>query len=104
MQILLNEVLEKGLKKGWHKGRQEGLQEGMQQGRKEIALKLLFTGLDLETVSKCTGLSEENLKNIQKAKKYYYYSILLCYIFDFPPSLGVQQNKRVLYVLILQRV
>ncbi len=46
-------------------GRKEGMEKGMQQGRQEVALNFLSAGLDLETVSKCTGLSEEKLKKLK---------------------------------------
>ena len=41
------------------------MQQGMQQGRQEVALNFLSTGLSLETVSKCTGLSEEEIKKLK---------------------------------------
>ena len=63
------EGLQEGMQQGMQQGRQEGMQQGMQQGRQEVALNFLSAGLDLETVSKCTGLSEEEIKNIQKDKK-----------------------------------
>ena len=65
LQISLDEAQEKGVKKGWHKGHKEGLQEGMQQGRQEVALNFLSAGLDLETVSKCTGLSVDEINKLK---------------------------------------
>ena len=47
------------------KGRMEGRQEGRREGRQEVALNFLSAGLDLETVSKCTGLSEEEIKKLK---------------------------------------
>ena len=44
---------------------QKGQQDGIQQGKQEVALNLLSAGLDLETVSKCTGLSEEEIKKLK---------------------------------------
>ena len=65
LQISLDEAQEKG----WKLGQVDGIKKGRQEGRQEVALNLLSAGLDLEIVSKCTGLSEEELKNIQKDKK-----------------------------------
>ena len=72
LQSSLEEAREEGRKevreearKGILQGKQEGRQEGMQQGRQEVALNFLSAGLDLETVSKCTGLSEEEIKKLK---------------------------------------
>ena len=59
------EGLQEGMQQGMQQGRQEGMQQGMQQGRQEVALNFLSAGLDLETVSKCTGLSEEEIKKLK---------------------------------------
>ncbi len=55
-----------GEKRGEKRGRQKGRQEGRQEGRKaekiETAKKMLNKNLPLETISECTGLSEEEIK------------------------------------------
>lgn len=59
--------------KGIEKGRQEGMQLGEQKGRSEgereatlkMALSMLQNGLDRTTVMKITGLSSDELKQLQ---------------------------------------
>ena len=65
IMTLLQYTLDKERKKGWQKGRQKGRQEGIKQGRQEVALNLLSAGLDMETVAKGTGLSEEEIKKLK---------------------------------------
>ena len=59
VMTLFQYTLDKERKKGWQKGQQEG--------RQEVALNLLSTGLDLETVSNCTGLSQEEIKKLKNS-------------------------------------
>lgn len=52
------------------KGRQEGLQKGIQEGlllkAKEVAAQLLQQGFEVEAILKLTGLSAEQLKELQE--------------------------------------
>ena len=54
LQISLDEAKQEGWKLG-----------GIKKGRQEVALNLLSAGLDLEIVSKCTGLSKEEIKKLK---------------------------------------
>ena len=54
-----------GIEKGRQEGRQEGMQQGMQQGQKELILKLLESGFDMQAICKGTGMSEEELKKLK---------------------------------------
>ena len=68
LQSSLEEAREEGRKEVREEARKgilQGKQEGMQQGRQEVALNFLSAGLDLETVSKCTGLSVEEIKKLK---------------------------------------
>ncbi|MDP4144934.1 MAG: Rpn family recombination-promoting nuclease/putative transposase [Bacillota bacterium] len=47
-------------------GKREGREEGKREGKKEIAFNLLSLGFDILTVSKGTGLSEEEVKKIKE--------------------------------------
>ncbi|MCC8421130.1 MULTISPECIES: Rpn family recombination-promoting nuclease/putative transposase, partial [Photorhabdus] len=47
-----------------HKARQEGRQEGCQEATLKIAHALLNSGIDRETVMKTTGLSQNELEQI----------------------------------------
>ena len=54
-----------GLAEGRAKGIAEGRAEGARQNAIETAGKLLREGVSLQTVIKCTGLSENDIKNIK---------------------------------------
>ena len=60
------EGMKKGLQKGLQKGRQEGVKEGLQKGLQETVLKMLKLNADLDFISKVTGLTKEEIKNIKK--------------------------------------
>lgn len=46
--------------------KQEGFQEGRQEERKNIALRLLKQGIDVETILNATGLAKEELEKLQE--------------------------------------
>ncbi|MDR2225912.1 MAG: hypothetical protein LBE52_07940 [Providencia sp.] len=55
------------------KGRKEGIEEGIEKGRKEAyqqqlttAQYLLKSGVDLELIINCTGLSREEINSASK--------------------------------------
>jgi len=58
-------ALEEGLKKGRQEGRQEGLQKGRQEEKNQIALKMLKRGRPINEIVEDTGLSVEEIKNLQ---------------------------------------
>ena len=55
---------ERGLRQGRVEGRAEGLMEGERKKSIDIAKKLLAMGLDLDTVSKGTGLTVEQIQKL----------------------------------------
>ena len=74
---LLETTLEKAQKKGIRKGRIEGRTEGRAEGRtegrtegrleekKEVALRMLERGSDVQFVIECTGLEEKELQKLK---------------------------------------
>ncbi|MDE0119087.1 MAG: hypothetical protein OXM55_03665, partial [Bdellovibrionales bacterium] len=68
------EMIKQGLiKKGGYMDikelfREEGQQEGWQKGRQEIALNMLKKSAKISFISEITGLSEEEIKKIQKGE------------------------------------
>ena len=58
----LKDYREEGLKEGLEKG----LKKGRKEGKAETALAMLANGLDVALVSKCTGLSEQQIRDLQK--------------------------------------
>ena len=62
MEAAIDKGLKKGLEKGREKGREEGREEERERSRLEkleTARKLKVAGIDVETISQCTGLSQE---------------------------------------------
>ncbi len=59
---------QKGLKKGRKEGREEGRKEGLQKGAEKkafaIAKTMLSEGLDIQLISKVTGLTEEEVTQL----------------------------------------
>ena len=54
----LEAAIDKGLKKGLEKGREEE-RERSRLEKLETARKLKVAGIDVETISQCTGLAQE---------------------------------------------
>ena len=57
----LRDGLERGLKEGRKEGLKEGLKEGREQARYEMAVKMKSEGIAVETVSRVTGLSVDEI-------------------------------------------
>ena len=57
-----------GLKTGREEGREEGIIIGMETGtkntQKEIARKMLYKGMDINSISELSGLSIEEINDI----------------------------------------
>ena len=62
---ILEEEKEYAREAGLAEGRETGRAEGARQNAVETAGKLLREGVSLQTVIKCTGLSENDIKNIK---------------------------------------
>ena len=66
----LKEGIEKGRKEGKKEGLEEGIEKGIEKGRNEsttnIIRNMLLNGADLEFISKVSGRTIEQIKNIQK--------------------------------------
>lgn len=59
------EGLEKGLEKGLEQGKKQGLEQGKRETVLEIAKDMLADNMDISTISKYTGISEEEIMNIK---------------------------------------
>ena len=65
----LREGIEKGMEQGMEKGIEKGMEKGMEKGQKAAKIEIaknLIDILDLETISKKTGLSVEEIKEINR--------------------------------------
>ena len=65
----MGESYEDGKTEGIKQGIKQGIQQGEQNKSKEIALNLLHLGANIEIITKATGLSEKEIKNLQSIKE-----------------------------------
>ena len=64
MPSTYSRAIEEGMLKGMEKGRQEGMEKGLIK----VALNLLKIGnIDIQSICKATGLSKQEVLNLQKA-------------------------------------
>ena len=56
---------EEGLKEGLQRGIEKGLEKGLKLGRKEIVTNMLHSGLSVQTICDCTGLSAKEITQLQ---------------------------------------
>ena len=61
----LREGRESGLREGRESGLKEGREAGMKEAQERIALKLKASGMELSEIAEVTGLSEEEIENLQ---------------------------------------
>ena len=64
----IKQGIEQGVKQGIKQGIEQGVKQGLEQGKKKenlkIAKRMLDEKIDLTTISKITGLSIQELKNL----------------------------------------
>jgi predicted transposase/invertase (TIGR01784 family) len=61
---IMSTMAEQWVGEGFQKGRQQGVQEGKQEGIKLAAFKMLQAGMCCNEISKITGLSKMEIKNL----------------------------------------
>ena len=61
---------ESGREEGREMGKEEGLKEGREEGAKQkscdIAKRMLEKGIDIETISELTGLTEKEISELNR--------------------------------------
>ena len=57
---------EQGIQKGLQKGMQKGRKAGIDEGMEKVALKMLAEGIEVPFITKITGLSQAEIKRLQK--------------------------------------
>ena len=57
---------EEGHKVGKEEGRKEGREEGAKQNSCDIAKRMLEKGIDIETISELTGLTEKEISKLNR--------------------------------------
>ena len=60
----LEEGRAKGLEEGRQEGIQQGIEQGIEQGTKEIAKKMKQEGIDIDTITRITGIEKEELEKL----------------------------------------
>ncbi|AET58615.1 hypothetical protein HPL003_09260 [Paenibacillus terrae HPL-003] len=58
-------MLDRAESVGMAKGLEKGLTKGKEDEKKNIAKNMLSMGLDIATIAKATGLTEQEIKSIQ---------------------------------------
>jgi predicted transposase YdaD len=66
IEIGREEGIEIGREKGKVEGREEGREEGMAIAGRKVAQNLVALGMDDDTISKVTGLSQEEVKKLRE--------------------------------------
>ena len=61
----LEEAREKGIATGMKQGMAAGIDQGKKESILETARKLLEEKVNIDIISKCTGLSEEEISNLK---------------------------------------
>ena len=64
MEYRYEEGVEKGKQEGIEQGKQAGLEEGFIKGKLQTATNLKKSGIDLQTIVDCTGLSMEEVEKL----------------------------------------
>ena len=62
----ISDALEEGIEKGKIEGKIEGKREGKREGQKEIITRMLKEKIDIETISKLTGLTKNEITKISE--------------------------------------
>jgi predicted transposase/invertase (TIGR01784 family) len=63
--VIYQEIFETGLQRGLQQGIERGIEQGIQRGLQKVAGSLLRENMTLEQVAKLTGLTIEQLQNLQ---------------------------------------
>ena len=66
LQLAEKAGMEKGIEIGREKGKVEGKEEGMAIAGRKVAINLVALGMDDDTISKVTGLSQEEVKKLRE--------------------------------------
>ena len=61
----IKERMEQGIKKGIEQGIEQGIEKGSKAKEKELVLKMLEENIDIELISKVSGLSIKEIANIK---------------------------------------
>lgn len=63
--VIMQTIAEKWMEQGKLEGVQQGMQQGMQQGTMKVVKKALEAGLSIETIALISGISADEIRNMQ---------------------------------------
>ena len=63
---IMSSAWETGMEKGMEKGLRKGREQGVRQERKDIALRMLEKGMDMETIADLTGMDVEEVRKLSE--------------------------------------
>jgi predicted transposase/invertase (TIGR01784 family) len=66
IELLIEKEMKRNREEGEKMGEKRGIAKGREEGIREAAKNLLIAGVDMEIISKSTGLSEDELKKIKE--------------------------------------
>jgi predicted transposase/invertase (TIGR01784 family) len=64
--VIYQEIKQEGITQGLTQGLTQGRTQGMEEATRLIAVNLLREGISPEQVAKCTGLSIEQVQQLQR--------------------------------------
>ena len=64
-EMVINTLKNEAIKEGRLEGIKEGIKEGIEKNTLETARKFLKEKVDIEIISKCTGLTKEEIKSLK---------------------------------------
>ena len=64
-EVMYEKGLNQGIVQGVLQGKQQGLSEGIEKNKIDTAKKMLELNMDLETISKVTGLSIDQIESLR---------------------------------------
>lgn len=64
LEVGIEKGMKEGIQRGIEKGIEKGIMEGSQKEKIEIAKKMLELKIDIETIAKATGLTEQEIEKI----------------------------------------
>ena len=61
---MIEEAEQRGVEKGFEKGTKEGTQQGIKNRNIEIAKNMIKENIDIDIISKITGLTKEEIEKL----------------------------------------
>ena len=66
MKKVLYKVVSRGVQQGVQQGLEQGFEQGFEQGLLDVALRMLQNDMDIKTICKLTGMSEDKVLKLKQ--------------------------------------